>query len=606
MSVLVVSIIAATLTLLFVAPYLIYPLVLRGFGVRGRPAGGADVPAGQGALPRVSVLIPAHNEAQHMRFKLNNTLNLDYPPDRLEVIVCSDGSSDTTDDIVRSFSHRGVKLLRNMTRRGKATALNRLVEASNGQILLMSDASAALQTDTLRKLVRALDDPAVGAAASRYVVRSGDAEGAAGETEAGYWTFESRMREAEAARDMLLGASGAGLVLRRDLWEPLPIDTVNDDYILPLRIRGAGHRIAYVAGATATETPTTTSQTLYHRWVRIAFGNYQMFWRHRRYFNPGRPRMAIPLMRKLLRTCGPLLLLALAAVISIASPQHEVFAVLAVTGWGLLLISIAAVALRNTVVGHTRALRVLQFCLLAQTAYLHGCWRWIVGASAGIWRRPGESPALQTPAEIPITVRFVKRSLDVVGAIVGLAVFSPFMVIIAIAIKLDSRGPVLYVQPRMRPSHGTQIPFNMIKFRSMKKDAEEKTGPVWASTETMARVTRVGRVIRRFRLDEVPQFINVLKGDMSLVGPRPERPFFTVQLSEQIPAYDDRLSVIKPGITGWAQVQRPADSSVDSVKDKVLHDLVYLAHMYRLSTYLTMEARVLWRTVFVMLGGKGR
>jgi lipopolysaccharide/colanic/teichoic acid biosynthesis glycosyltransferase len=149
------------------------------------------------------------------------------------------------------------------------------------------------------------------------------------------------------------------------------------------------------------------------------------------------------------------------------------------------------------------------------------------------------------------------------------------MLVCAVLIKLTSRGPVLYVQERV--GLGGRI-FRMYKLRTMRNGAENETGPVWANGDEDTRVTPIGRFLRRSHLDEVPQLINVLKGDMSLVGPRPERPHFVSQFEGAIPDYGDRLKV-KPGITGLAQLRVGYDRSVFDVRRKVLWDRTYIRRM---------------------------
>lgn len=190
----------------------------------------------------------------------------------------------------------------------------------------------------------------------------------------------------------------------------------------------------------------------------------------------------------------------------------------------------------------------------------------------------------------------MKRLVDAVVALAIILVGIPLWLIIVLAIKLDSRGPIFYKQERVGRNGD---PFNILKFRSMFTDAEKKTGPVWADKND-PRITRLGRIIRRFHLDEVPQFLNVLIGDMSLVGPRPERPYFVNRLSKEIPLYRHRHRV-RPGITGWAQIKYKYDQSIEDVKSKLKYDLFYIENMsWRL------DLKILLNTLYVALTGKGR
>ena len=190
--------------------------------------------------------------------------------------------------------------------------------------------------------------------------------------------------------------------------------------------------------------------------------------------------------------------------------------------------------------------------------------------------------------------RFVKRAIDLLLAAFGLVVAAPLMLLTTIAISLDSPGPVLYRQERVGENGGV---FTLFKFRSMRIDAENGT-PVWARDKD-DRVTRVGRFIRLARLDELPQLWNVLRGDMSFVGPRPERPFFVEQLAGEIPFYMERHAV-KPGVTGWAQVKYRYGSSIEDAMEKLRYDLYYIKHQS-----IVFDLTIVMDTVKVILSGKG-
>ena len=189
----------------------------------------------------------------------------------------------------------------------------------------------------------------------------------------------------------------------------------------------------------------------------------------------------------------------------------------------------------------------------------------------------------------------VKRLFDIAGALVLIVVTLPIMVLTALAIKLESPGPILYRQERVGLGSKT---FNVVKFRSMRTDAEKDGVPRWA-TAADSRVTRIGRVIRKLRIDELPQLFGVLTGDMSLVGPRPERPYFVDQLTQDIPFYAVRHSV-KPGVTGWAQVSYQYGASREDTVEKLQYDLYYVKNHT-----LFLDILVLLQTVRVVLTGDG-
>ena len=238
--------------------------------------------------------------------------------------------------------------------------------------------------------------------------------------------------------------------------------------------------------------------------------------------------------------------------------------------------------------------------------------------------------AVAVPAELVgpekvkgIVTRAIKRTVDIIGALVGLLMSLPLFLIISLLVKLDTPGPIFYTQVRVgqnrrngprRSYNQADVPqrrvrdrrredcmgiaFKVIKFRTMVQNAEKQSGPVWA-TRNDSRITRLGKFLRKTRLDEIPQFWNVLRGDMSLVGPRPERPKFVEDLSTKVDGYTDRLSV-KPGLTGLAQVSSGYDSDIASVARKVELDLEYINNWS-----LWLDIKILLRTVVVVLTCRG-
>jgi len=191
--------------------------------------------------------------------------------------------------------------------------------------------------------------------------------------------------------------------------------------------------------------------------------------------------------------------------------------------------------------------------------------------------------------------RWLKRSIDLVLSLVIGLLSLPFMALTAIAIVLDSGLPILYCQERVGENGK---PFTLCKFRSMRTDAEKAGTPLWAR-DGDDRITRAGRFIRKARLDELPQIWNVIRGDMSFVGPRPERPFFVAELSKAIPFYQQRHAV-KPGVTGWAQVKYRYGSSLEDAMEKLRYDLYYIKHLS-----IFFDLTIVFDTVKVVLFGKG-
>jgi len=199
------------------------------------------------------------------------------------------------------------------------------------------------------------------------------------------------------------------------------------------------------------------------------------------------------------------------------------------------------------------------------------------------------------PTIMPQWEQIMKRIIDIVLSIVIVVGFLPLWILFAIIIPIDSKGSIFYLQKRVGKNDKEYM---MIKFRSMVSRAEKMTGPIWATPDD-PRVTCFGKFMRKYRLDEIPQLINVIKGDMSWVGPRPERPNFVKKLKDKIPLYSRRLRV-RPGITGWAQIKGVYDQTIENVKQKLQFDLYYIENMS-----LRMDIKIILHTIYIMFSGKG-
>lgn len=206
-----------------------------------------------------------------------------------------------------------------------------------------------------------------------------------------------------------------------------------------------------------------------------------------------------------------------------------------------------------------------------------------------------------------------RRLLNIVGATVGIVLAAPIMVLVALAVKLTSPGPIIYTQVRIghdrrrgrgaagSPRRANDLggrPFRILKFRTMRADAEKSSGAVWAS-QNDSRLTSIGGFLRKYRLDELPQLLNVLRGDMNIVGPRPERPSIFKDLRQNIPQYEAR-QLVRPGITGLAQVSQQYDQCMDDVRNKLRYDLEYVR-----TQGLVEDVRIMAKTVPVILFRRG-
>jgi len=204
------------------------------------------------------------------------------------------------------------------------------------------------------------------------------------------------------------------------------------------------------------------------------------------------------------------------------------------------------------------------------------------------------------------TIKFFKRAIDIVIASILLLTLAPVMLVTALTIKCSSRGPVLFSQQRIGLASPTYVEFfTMYKFRTMINNAEQASGAVLASAND-SRITPLGNFLRKTRLDELPQLVNVLRGDMSLVGPRPERPEFYERLEREIPFFAERTVYIQPGITGLAQVNQGYDTCIDDVRTKLGYDHSYALSLFTPAQWLRMDLHIMIKTVLVMVTGRGQ
>lgn len=571
----------------------VYPLVLRALARKHEQA-----PPPGAEQPSVTILVPAFDEARRIKDKIRNLAALNYPREKLTILIVCDGCSDSTAELARvearalKDSGYDIHVVDHHVNRGKVAVLNEAIAPVQSQIVVLTDVSSRVAPDALGKLVRWFADPHIAIACGRYQLAAGAQAG-----ERAYWSYQNALKDLEAATAAPMGVNGAFYALRRSLWTQLPSDAINDDFVLPMRMVAAGGAIALDPSVEIEELDASSRAQDLRRRVRLGAGNLQQIFLCRQLLDPARPKLFFVFASgKALRALAPFaLVFALLSSTALALQGSTLgYLLLAPQALGYGLALIGAFAPRTRFVAFTHAVE-------GYAASGYGAMLWLLGRKIS-W---GRSDPLDV-RYVSRSAAFAKRALDICAALCALAVTAILFIPIALAIKLDSRGPIFYRQMRVgeRTPRYTKL-FYLIKFRTMRTDAETKSGPVWSSAQD-PRITRVGRFMRKTRLDELPQCINVLCGEMSVVGPRPERPAFFNKLEAEIPFYVERTYGLKPGITGLAQVTLGYDADIEDVRNKVLHDHAYALRIDSFWSCLIQDVSIIFRTIAVMALGKGR
>lgn len=287
-----------------------YPLLIRAWAAL-RP--GRRAPRG-GRLPPVSILVVAHDEGARITARIEGLLALDYPKDRLEIVLASDGSTDDTVARARAFQGAGVRVVAFAERRGKAAVLDDLVPLCRGDIVVLADARQRFDARALEALALPFADPAVGAVGGQLILTGRPEESSLGRGIGLYWLYETSIRASEGRVDSTVGATGAIYAIRRDLFEPIPADTILDDVLIPMRIARRGYRVVFEAGARAYDRPAAAPREEFVRKVRTIAGNFQLFARERWLLDPRRNRLWLQTVsHKGIRLLGPVLLATILA-----------------------------------------------------------------------------------------------------------------------------------------------------------------------------------------------------------------------------------------------------------------------------------------------------
>lgn len=258
-------------------------------------------------LPSVSLIIPAYNEEKVIRDKIVNCLWLSYRPEKLEIIIASDGSTDKTNEIAREYANQGVRLIDFSTRSGKTQLINKTVPKAKGDIIVLSDASSLLSIDSIQILVRHFFNSAVGCVSGTYkLINANDTSRSAGE--GAYWRYEALLKTHESRLNSILGAHGAIYAFRKELFQEIPPYAINDDYILPMKIVEQGYKVVYERDALGVEIAQTNLANEFKRRVRIMAGNFQQIFLLKQLLNPFRGIISFQFFsHKVMRLISPFL-----------------------------------------------------------------------------------------------------------------------------------------------------------------------------------------------------------------------------------------------------------------------------------------------------------
>jgi len=359
-------------------PLLIWCLARRFGGLTSRPA------LAEADLPKVSLLIAAYNEERVIEERLRNALALDYPADKLEIVIASDGSTDATARIVKGFAHQGVRLLDYSVRRGKASVLNSSFPELKGDVILLSDANTEFDRLAARNIVRGFADPDIGVVCGRLVLTDPETGQNADSL---YWEYETFLKKCEGQLRALLGANGGIYAIRRRLFQPIPSETIVDDFVIPLQAKlRTGCSIIYDCQAVAREETPATVESEFHRRSRIGAGGFQSIVLLWRLLDPRQGWIAFTfLSHKVLRWLCPFFMLGL--LLTNAVLWQEPFYRFALLAQGVFYSTSVLIAF---VPGRFKTLKPLRMTTMftgMNAALLVGFWRWLWGSQQGAWKR---------------------------------------------------------------------------------------------------------------------------------------------------------------------------------------------------------------------------
>jgi cellulose synthase/poly-beta-1,6-N-acetylglucosamine synthase-like glycosyltransferase len=323
-------------------------------------------------FPTVTLIIPAYNEEKVIQDKIQNCLSLDYPKDKLEIVVASDGSTDRTSELVRQYLSQGVSLLEYHSREGKISLLNKCVPCARNEIIAFSDASGMLDKDSLKELVRNFNDPKVGCACGLYIIVMEENSLSARGYHA-YIEYDVNIKKSESRFSTILGAHGAFYAIRKELFEPFPQGLINDDFFLPMKVVAKGYRVVYEEKAVVTDKMRYSFREEFRRRTRIGFGNWQQIFKLKELLGFSRGLVAWQFFsHKVIRTIAPLcFIFTFILTFILTGLIYNIFFWLFVLLFSFTLIG----ALLQLMKFPTRFIYLPFFLVMANIAYLVGAFK---------------------------------------------------------------------------------------------------------------------------------------------------------------------------------------------------------------------------------------
>ncbi|WP_370316975.1 sugar transferase [Pseudoalteromonas sp.] len=556
--------------------------------------------------PNIAVLMCAYNEQQHIAEKLYNLASLVYDTHHYSIHVYFDGCTDKSyqqalkaqqvlhkQGVQCYFHHRDEN-------QGKVQGLNTLMGMAkyHNDILLFTDVSALLSIDALNNVAKQFSDPQVAISTGVYTLDEN-----APDAQKAYWQYQNQVKKSESNLGAVIGVPGAMFAMRAEYANELEKNTINDDFVLSMKALSKGGKAVVDEDVVIYERECDEQSEDYKRRVRLGAGNWQQIKALLLLLNP---RLGWTCMNffshKVLRGVMPIILACIYACVFIeAIVTQSVWSQLIATG----ILSLHTVQAVKTIFAFKKRIPIVDKVNYILNSYFLALWG-IIRYEQGYFDTPWQRVKSASKAQTKSVIKVIKRSLDIAGALFALSLVWPVCLIAALAIKLTSQGPIIFKQLRVGESSDDFVElFYVYKFRSMVVDAESRSGAVWASKDD-PRITAVGRFMRKTRIDELPQLINVLKGEMSLIGPRPERPVFYGKLEKDIPYFCQRTYGVKPGISGLAQVMNGYDETIDDARSKIGWDYAYSLSMSSPRAWAKLEFSIVIKTLQVVFTGKGQ